>query len=179
MNIKDRVLIEDKGPFKPGLEFEDGGLHYLLGDPLLAIVDSSSDNLAYDKLSQISSFTDTTNVKDEVLTSLYFDGINSKLLKNIDLYYLLYENRVVQMDSFSFRNGTEYDSKLVEKVIFDILPNEYYPWLNLKGTKDLNSNIFYIKSSQIEVVSKKICFKRFSNSHTLLDRLVLDPVLND
>lgn len=109
MNIKDRVLMKDKGPFKPGLEFEDGGLHYLLGDPLLAIIDSSNDSLAYDKLSQISSFTDTTNVKNEVLTSLYFDDINSKLLKNIDLYYVLYENRVVQMDDFSFRKGTEYD----------------------------------------------------------------------
>jgi len=28
MNIKDRVLMKDKGPFKPGLGFEDGGLHY-------------------------------------------------------------------------------------------------------------------------------------------------------
>ena len=25
MNIKDRILIKDQGPFKPGLEFDDGG----------------------------------------------------------------------------------------------------------------------------------------------------------
>ena len=179
MNIKDRVLIEDKGPFKPGLEFEDGGLHYLLGDPLLAIIDSSNDKLAYDKLSQISSFTDITNVKNEVLTSLYFDDINSKLLKNIDLYYVLYENQVVQMDYLNFRNGEEYDEILVNKIIFDVLPTKYYPWLNLKGTKNLDSNIYYIKANQTETIGRKLCFKHFNDSHPLLDRLILEPVLND
>jgi len=55
------------------------------------------------------AIVDSSNVKDEILTSLYFDTIDSKLLTNIDLYYVLYENRVVQIDYFSFRKGTEYD----------------------------------------------------------------------
>ncbi len=179
MNIKDRILIKDQGPFKPGLEFDDGGLHFLLGNPLLAIVDSSNDDSAYNKLSNISSFTDITNVKDEILTSLYFDDLDSKLLINIDLYYILYENIIVQMDYFNFRNEMEYDSELVEKIIFNILPDKYYPWLDLKGTKKLDSNILYIKSNQIEVISNKLCFKHFDDSHPLLDRLILDPVFND
>jgi len=123
---------------------------------LLAIVDSSNDDSAYDKLSQISSFTDITNVKDGILTSFYFSSLDSKLLINIDLSHILYENRIIQMDYFNFRNGTEYDSELVEKIIFNILLDKYYPWLDLKGTKKLDSNIFYIKSNQIEVISNKL-----------------------
>lgn len=123
---------------------------------MLAIVDSSNDDSAYDKLSQISSFTDITNVKDGILTSFYFSSLDSKLLINIDLSHILYENRIIQMDYFNFRNGTEYDSELVEKIIFNILLDKYYPWLDLKGTKKLDSNIFYIKSNQIEVISNKL-----------------------
>lgn len=144
---------------------------------MLAIVDSSNDNLAYEKLCEISSFTDPTIVKFEVLTSLYFDDIDSNLLKNIDLYYVVYENKVIQMDYLIFRDGKEYDEKLVEKVIFDVLPDKYYPWLNLKRTKERDSNIFYIKSSQTEAVSDTVCFKRFKDSYGLLDCLTLDPVL--
>jgi hypothetical protein len=81
------------------------------------------------------------------------------------------------MDYLIFRDGKEYDEKLVEKVIFDVLPDKYYPWLNLKRTKERDSNIFYIKSSQTEAVSDTVCFKRFKDSYGLLDCLTLDPVL--
>ena len=179
MDINDRILIKDQGPFKPSLKFDDGALYYLVGDPLLAIVDLSNDNSVYEKLSKISVFTETTNVKFEVLTSLHFSGLDSNLLKNIELYYICYEGRLVQMDYLNFRNGEEYDEILVNKIIFDVLPTKYYPWLNLKGTKNLDSNIYYIKANQTETIGGKLCFKRFSNSHPLLDRLILDPVLND
>jgi len=83
MNINNRILIKDRGSFKPGLEFDDGGLYFLLGDPLLAIVDLSNDNSVYEKLSEISVFTETTNVKFEVLISIHFSNLDSNLLKNI------------------------------------------------------------------------------------------------
>ena len=49
MDINDRILIKDQGPFKPSLKFDDGALYYLVGDPLLAIVDLSNDNSVYEK----------------------------------------------------------------------------------------------------------------------------------
>lgn len=179
MDINNRILIKDQGPFKPGLEFDDGSLHFLLGDPLLAIVDLSNNNSVYKKLSEIAVFTETTNVKFEVLTSIDFSSLDSNFLKNIELYYICYEGRVIQMDYIHFHNGKDYDSKLVQKIIFDILPNKYYPWLNLKGTKELDSNIYYIKANQTETIGKKLCFKRFNDSHPLIDRLILEPVLNN
>lgn len=50
MDINNRILIKDEGPFKRGLEFNDEALHYLLGDTLLAFVDFSNDNFVYKKL---------------------------------------------------------------------------------------------------------------------------------
>lgn len=146
---------------------------------MLAIVDLSNDDSTYEKLSAISSFTDTTNVEFEVLTSLHFSSLDFNFLKNSELYYVCYEGKLVQMDYLHFRNGKEYNEILVEKILFDILPINYYPWLNLKGTKEKNSNIYYIKANQTEKIGDKLCFKPFNDSHPLLDRLILDPVLND
>lgn len=179
MKLTDRILVEDQGPFKRGLEVVDQALYFLLGDPLLAIVDTSNDDLAYDKLSEIAAFTETTNVKFEVLTSLHFCGVESNLLDHIELYYVCYEDRTVEMDYLDFRNGQDYNEKLVSKIIFDILPTQQYPWINLKGSKKLDSNIYYIKSNQTETVCNKLCFKHLNNFHPLLDRLTLKPVLND
>ena len=179
MDINNRILIKDEGPFKRGLEFNDEAIYYLLGDTLLAFVDFSNDNSVYEKLSKISVFTETINVKFEILTSIHFSSLDSNLLKNIELYYICYEGRIVQMDYLNFRNGEEYDNILVEKILFDILPTQRYPWLNLKGTKNLDSNIHYLKADQTETIGKKLCFKYFNDSHPLLDRLILEPVLND
>lgn len=146
---------------------------------MLAFVDLSNDDLVYEKLSKISVFTETTNVKFEVLTSIHFSSLDSNVLKNIEFYYICYEGKVVQMDYLDFRNGEEYDERLVEKIIFNILPTKNYPWLDLKGTKEKDSNIYYIKANQTEKIGDKLCFKLFNDSHPLLDRLILDPVLND
>lgn len=83
------------------------------------------------------------------------------------------------MDYLNFRNGEEYGNILVEKIIFNILSTQRYPWLKLKETKELDSNIYYLKAGQTETIGKKLCFKYFNDSHPLLDRLILEPVLND
>lgn len=173
MDLRNRILIPDQGPFNRGLAFEDGCLSYLAGDPLLAIVNWSNNSNAFEELSKISAFSDITNVKDEVTTSLWFSEVDSEIIKNVHLYYINYEKRRINMDYLYDEN---HDFDLVELILFEALPQSEYPWLNLKGTKDLDSNIFYVEQNQVEQIGDTLCFKLFKNSNPRIDRLSLELI---
>ena len=64
----------------------------------MAVIDFSNDDCTLDKLSEMGAFTDITNTEFEVLTSIYFDSIDPDLLKSIELYYICYDLKNIQME---------------------------------------------------------------------------------